>query len=429
MRVSSRLLLSACGITATLAFSFKPTPYGSINLSSSVDRDVYTMADWASAYGVQQVEGLQLTSYDGKDYFPMTQSDIPQGSPVMFIPSDLIFTSSKAQQEFGDSLYTCEQKLIGAGLEDKLPLFRVFFKILSEFQMGENSPWYSWLNSLPRIYNTGASMTYACFDCLPPYAAYCAFSERQNFVNFQKSVRPLPNQYAPFSDEVGDNVTVLKWAYNVALTRSIEVDGERFIAPLADMFNHAAQTNVEISYDGEGNCNVYATSDIPAGSELSVSYGDPTDPTPLFAKYGFLDESSPGTFCKLMKHRTEMEDMGYTFGNLLFYRDSGEVSPEVYDVILYQILKENDPSQAQEFYQSVMNGDEQTKNSYVENYWSYIKEELQKHVDGTLRDLDKWSSKASSYDINTHPRVPLILQHNSFVKETFTRVKNNLDYM
>lgn len=55
----------------------------------------------------------------------------------------------------GDSLYTCEQKLIGAGLEDKLPLFRVFFKILSEFQMGENSPWYSWLNSLPRIYNTG----------------------------------------------------------------------------------------------------------------------------------------------------------------------------------------------------------------------------------------------------------------------------------
>lgn len=72
----------------------------------------------------------------------------------------------------GDSLYTCEQKLIGAGLEEKLPLFRVFFKILSEFQAGENSAWYPWLNSLPRIYNTGASMTYACFDCLPPYAAY-----------------------------------------------------------------------------------------------------------------------------------------------------------------------------------------------------------------------------------------------------------------
>ena len=71
---SSRLLLSACGITASLAFSFKATPYGSVNLSSSVDRDVYTMADWASAYGVQQAEGLQLTSYDGKDYFPMTQS-------------------------------------------------------------------------------------------------------------------------------------------------------------------------------------------------------------------------------------------------------------------------------------------------------------------------------------------------------------------
>jgi len=248
-------------------------------------------------------------------------------------------------------------------------------------------------------------------------------------VSFQKAVRPLPQSFTPFGDEVIDNVTVLKWAYNVALTRSIEMNGERLIAPLADMFNHAAETNVEISYDYDGNCMAYATYDIPAGSDLTVSYGDPTDPTPIFAQYGFLDESSPGTFAKLMKHKTEMDELGYTYANLLFYRESGEISPEVYDVILYQILKENDPEQAPVFYQAVVGGDEETKNQYIESYWSYCKEELQKHVDGTLRDLDKWSSKASGYDINTHPRVPLILQHNAFVKETFTQVKNNLDYM
>ena len=335
-------------------------------LLSSVDRDVYAMADWAAGYGVQQAEGVQLTSYDGgRDYY----------------------------------------------------------------ERGRDSPWYPWLNSLPRIYNTGASMTYACFDCLPPYAAYLALSERQNFVNFQKAIRN-----GPFSEEILKNVTVLKWAYNVALTRSIDVGngngGERVIAPLADMFNHGAETEVEVSVDSNGDCYAYATVDVPPGAPLRVSYGDPTDPTPLFAKYGFLDESSPGTFCKLMSMRMEMETLGYTFANLLFYRENGGISPEVYDVVLYHVLLDSDPQGAADgFYRAVMGGDESTKAQYHDQYWPYTKVELQKHVDGTLRDLDRWSTKANSYDLNTHPRVPLILQHNAFVRETFLRVKANLDAM
>ena len=85
----------------------------------------------------------------------------------------------------------------------------------------------------------------------------------------------------------------------MAITRSVEMNGERFIAPMIDMFNHGAETEVEISYDGNsGDCYAYATYDIPAGSPLRVSYGDPTDTTPLFANYGFLDETSPASFCR-----------------------------------------------------------------------------------------------------------------------------------
>ena len=268
-------------------------------------------------------------------------------------------------------------------------------------------------------------MTYACFDCLPPYAAYLALSERQNFVNFQKAIKNSPVH----SEDVLKNVTVLKWAYNVALTRSIEMYGERCIAPLVDMFNHGTETEVEISYDGNGDCYAIATVDIPAGSPLRVSYGDPTDPTPLFAKYGFLDESSPGTFCKLMKMRPEMEELGYTYADMLFYRDTGEISPGAFDVVLYYVLSRTDQGAANGFYQAVMSGDENTKQQYHNQYWPQTKEEMQRHVDGTLGDLDRWSAKANSYDINTHPRVPLILQHNAFVKETLQRVKQNLDMM
>ncbi|KAL7473307.1 hypothetical protein ACHAXS_013771 [Conticribra weissflogii] len=417
------VLASAIAKSAT-AFSYQALPAGVVNLASSVERDVYTMADWAASYGVQQAAGVQLTSYDGKDYFAATDQDIPAGSPVMYVPNDLTFTSSKAAMEFGGSLGEAESQLINAGLEDKVPLFRVFVKILAEYEKGENSPWYTWLNSLPRIYNTGASMTYACFDCLPPYAAWLALTERQNFVNFQKAAK-----FAPLGEDIITNVTVLKWAYNVAITRSIEWYGDRCIAPMADMLNHGTETEVEVSYDENGDCYVYTTTDVPAGSPLRMSYGDPTNPSPLFATYGFLDESSPGTFCKLMHMRTEMDVLGYTFADLLFYKETGDISPAVFDVVLYYVLNQYDPGAANSFYDAVMSGDEATKAQYHDQYWQYTKEELQKHVDGTLKDLDKWSEKAQSYDIYTHPRVPLILQHNQFVRETFLNVKANLDNM
>ncbi|KAL3908791.1 MAG: hypothetical protein SGILL_008347 [Bacillariaceae sp.] len=198
---------------------------------------------------------------------------------------------------------------------------------------------------------------------------------------------------------------------------------------MSDYFNHGTYPNVEISFDEQGNCMVYALDNIPAGSPLRVSLGDPTNPSPLFATYGFLDESSPATFCKLMNMQDEMKELGYEFKDLLFYKETGDIAGEVYDTILYSILKKNDPNLAQQFYQACSQGDAGSKNSFHEQYWSYTIDSLRKHVDGTLRDLDRLSDKARSKDPSTHPRVPVILKHNEFVKETFQRVKANIDQM
>eukprot|EP00980_Cylindrotheca_fusiformis_P028586 scaffold22613_cov126-Cylindrotheca_fusiformis.AAC.6 len=412
------------------AFSFQASTQGGglVSVDERTQRDVVTMNEWALSCGVQTSEGFELTTNDGLDYCVMTQQDLPVGSPVLYVPSEMVLSSVQAVQEFGTgTLGPAEQELLQSGKVDagKIPLFRIFAKILVEYEKGQASPWYPWLNSTPRLYNTGASMTYACFDCLPPYAAGLAMQERVQSVNFQKAAKLLPLRLETLS-----NVDLLKWAYNVAVTRSMEWNGaERFIAPMADMFNHGTETEVELSFDENGNCMAYATRDVPAGSELRLSYGDPTNPSPLFATYGFLDESSPATFCKLMHLTEEMEELGYDFSNLLFYKDTGDISMEVYDVILYSILRKNDPNLAQGFYQAVLSGDVDTKNQFHEQYFAYTKEELQKHVDGTLRNLEKWSSQAESYDPITHPRVPVILKHNSFVKESFLRVKQNLDSM
>ena len=73
-------------------------------------------------------------------------------------------------------------------------------------------------------------------------------------------------------------------AYNVALTRFQEVwvpTRAKLIAPMADMLNHSAEPNCEITFDEMGNCQVLAMYDIPAGMPLTISYGDPTNPTPV----------------------------------------------------------------------------------------------------------------------------------------------------
>ena len=67
---------------------------------------------------------------------------------------------------------------------------------------------------------------YVGFDCLPPYAAYLALGERKNFVNFQKAMKFSQM----FSEDILKNVAILKWCFNVALTRSIDTGGERVIA-------------------------------------------------------------------------------------------------------------------------------------------------------------------------------------------------------
>ncbi len=172
---------------------------------------------------------------------------------------------------------------------------------------------------------------------------------------------------------------------------------------------------------------VYTQKDVPAGSPLRVSYGDPTNPSPLFAKYGFFDNSVTTTFCKLMTVQQEMDDLGIDYSKMLFY-ETGEIADEVWDVLLYQILAA-DTNLQQGFYQAYTTGDAETKAGYHQQYYANTLEALKNHVVGTLMDIDQLTETAYTKDPSTHPRLPVILSHNEFVKNTFLKVKARLDGM
>eukprot|EP00956_Cyclotella_meneghiniana_P043393 scaffold267948_cov142-Cyclotella_meneghiniana.AAC.3 len=349
------------------------------------------MEQWAAQYGMQKAEGVELYTADGVDWTLVAQAPIPAGSSVLYVPSDIVLGSDAVAAELGGSLEAAENALVQMeqGLQQRLPLFRLMVKILAEWDAGMESPYWYWLNSLPHQFYNGVSMTDACFECLPPYAALLSMNERNAYSRFVNAIR---KGFVPLTQNTVQDDRIVKWAYNVALTRFHEVwepTRQKFIAPMADL----------------------------------------TNPTPLFAKFGFLPQDCATVFCKAIHLESQIAELGYEYKDLLFQTETGEIAPKVWDIFLYELLQNNDPDSANAFYQACVSNDEGTKQQYHDNYFSYTLESLKEHVRGLLASVDELNYKAQSYDLETHPRVPVILAHNNLVRDTFSKTYMLLEQM
>ena len=132
-----------------------------IDISEAAPRDIPTMLEWAEVCGVQKAEGFELTSDDGGfDVYARTVTDLPAGSPVVFVPEQMILSSNKAAAELRtDDMEDAEKLLKSLNAEDEIRQFYLMIKVLLELEKGQDSPWFPWFNSLPRYYTNAASMT------------------------------------------------------------------------------------------------------------------------------------------------------------------------------------------------------------------------------------------------------------------------------
>mmetsp|Transcript_81479 Transcript_81479/g.236249 ORF Transcript_81479/g.236249 Transcript_81479/m.236249 type:complete len:468 (+) Transcript_81479:150-1553(+) len=420
--------------SATRPTSLFSTMSYALDVSETAARDVPTFDEWATSCGVQRCGGFQLTpsgnEWDPSDISVMTTGNIPANSPILYVPGEMIFSSKNTEAELGPFAQDAADMIrMSLYATKEAPYFYLMLKILVEYERGYDSPWFPWLNSLPRYYSNGASMTPKCYECLPPLVRSMAQQERANWRTLYGAVDLVPF----LSDETKRNKELCKWAFQIAYTRSFEVPsgtegikGDLRIVPMADYFNHgSAETEVELMYDEQGNCYAQSTRDIPAGSPLRMSYGDPTNPSFLLARYGFLDEEAPATFCKIMIARpdNQVKQMGYKHNRMLFYKDSGEASEEVFDVLLYLGLSQGGNLDLQKLVRAHAEVDSQTKMALHQQYWPQTAQALYEHIEGFLQQLEELSAVAQSMDINSHPRLPLIQKHNEFVKESFMRVR------
>ncbi len=234
------------------------TAESKISLEEWAFRDMYSFQEWAVDYGVQQMSEMELYSYDGSDWQFFSNSYIPANNCVLYVPSNLVFGSIKVSNEFGGDLKMAEDALVtlDQGTAKRLPLFRLVIKILAEYEKGENSQWFPWLNSLPRIFYNGVSMTDACFECLPPYAALLSINERNTYSRFVNAIR---RGFVPLDPSTINDDRVVKWAYNVALTRFHEIwepRRQKLIAPMADMVCDAHNFSSSLVHGNISSINV-----------------------------------------------------------------------------------------------------------------------------------------------------------------------------
>lgn len=255
--------------------SFSPSPLSAyLNIDEQAERDVGAMDEWATMCEVQRGDGFQLTTEDGMDYSAMTTADIAEGSPILCIPGNMIISTSSVRAELGGQEAAVDF-LTRNGSGDQVGKFFVFLKMMAEYEQGDQSPYFPWLNSLPRLFFNAISMTgktqslhifwstlllcvpywayqlipnfaiFAiiaiiatltinsdfCYECLPPLVFQLARKEKVKFDNYFDALQKADC----ISDQTKTNKAAARWAYNIVTTRSQGSDDEKFIAPMADM--------------------------------------------------------------------------------------------------------------------------------------------------------------------------------------------------
>jgi hypothetical protein len=163
---------------------------------------------------------------------------------------------------------------------------------------------------------------------------------------------------------------------------------------------------------------------------LIFLFPDPTNPSRLLATYGFHDTSPPATYCKLfpgIEVGQDLMDMGFDYTTMVFYPESGGISEQVWDVMLYTILGMQDRNTQQQFYQAHRAGDANTKQQFHQYYLSQTATALVNHIDEILSEISYCDRKLNSGQF--FENMQMIAGHNEFVRETFLKVRANLQQM
>ena len=228
---------------------------------------------------------------------------------------------------------------------------------------------------------------------------------------------------------------MIKWAFSVVFSRSwrspSDPDDAR-IVPLADNFNHGENANVIVEEpEGEnGVTQVVLKTDVERDTELKLSYGPGYDPSRFLIIFGFFDDTVREVFCGIAftDATEELVHLGAADRSAMIYRDDGAISNAVWDSTLYVTLAQK-PEEQEAFYKARINDDAETFQELHRKYRLEIALSLKNHADAVLQTeyLVPTDQELSKINVKEHPRLPMILRHNRFMRKVFSNVRDRLE--
>lgn len=404
-------------------------------LDSKLPRDLNSFKAWSKDSGILLVDGLNLSSSpEGDDWSLTLSKSLGEAQCLLTIPNSLILSSTKIRQEIGTDTSKAVDYLKAKNIEDQSHQFDLWIRLLQEYELGENSRWHGWMQSMPRTFNSAVSMDEMELECLPPFAWSLAKMVRFHHATFLEAL-DLVEEGCVSKDTQSDS-ELLHWMFNVVFTRcwgkaDFDDENRHDLVPMGDMFNHGEPANVFIDYDEENNdCNIVLKEAVDPSTPLKLSYGHATTPSKFLSIFGFVDVSQPKIFCQILVTDPSQRhvDMGYDVNKMLFDTRDGSISEEVFDVTLYSIL-EQIPEMQEQLYQAHTKGDKETKAALLRQYHLETCIMIKRHIDATMKVLEEVLHKTTTLDPAEHPRLESIYRHNVFFHSTFWKAQKQINSM
>ena len=125
--------------TQTQASSSLQSTLTTININELAERDIDTFSKWIDTVGIQKAPGVILKGSDRymKNVYAMTSQDIESGSPVIYVPEELIMSSGKAMAAYRNvQMEAAEKQLQITKADSELRQFYLMIQLLIEIERG-----------------------------------------------------------------------------------------------------------------------------------------------------------------------------------------------------------------------------------------------------------------------------------------------------
>jgi hypothetical protein len=436
----AQIIFIACYVIISQAISIS-------GLSTPViARDIHSLRNWALLRGMYLSESLSFVQSSDYDFSVHLKEKLHENSTVMSIPEHLAWKASEVLQELlnetpkSDKLQHTLQQFDECGMGNHKAEFLLLLKLFKE-SANLDSVWRPWLESLPKVFSTGISMTSLEKDCLPPFSRALAEYETLKLKRFEQAFMELTEIFPWISESHVD----LKWAYNVIYTRCWNGSDEAGdkgsldteIVPMGDMFNHREPSNafvrhingaVEIVYQPTSNRTSF-NQQLPV-EDICISYGRATNAHRFLILFGFVDETMSEVFCEMVfpNPSAQHKALGCEDRSKMVFRTSdGAIANAVWDSILYALLASK-PDEQDNLYKAHIQDNYDAKAMLHDKYSHYTGAILKNHLQSTLTvlsELRKRIQKAQSSI--AHPNLALIHRQNIFLTDVFSKVKARIE--